>query len=152
MKTLSKIFATFFGLGYFPIAPGTLTSFVIIVLYKYTLYKISWPYYLGLLFFIFIAGVLTSTLYAKNINKKDPRNIVIDEALGQFLALFALNRLSPSWFLLLVSFFLFRFFDIAKPPPIRRIETFPKGWGVMLDDVAAAIYTGICINLYLLIR
>lgn len=149
MKFISKVISTFFGAGYFPIAPGTLTSFIIILLYKFYLHKLSWPIYLMFLFLLFLIGVVSSSHYSRQINKKDPRNIVIDEALGQLLTLF---RLNPSWFLLIIAFLLFRLFDIVKPFPIRKVETFPKGWGIVMDDIVAAIYAGILINLYLLLK
>ena len=55
--------------------------------------------------------------------------------------------LPPDWRLLIPAFLLFRLFDIWKPFPIRRIERFPKGWGIMLDDIAAGLYAGILINI-----
>ncbi|MDH5705378.1 MAG: phosphatidylglycerophosphatase A, partial [Candidatus Aminicenantes bacterium] len=99
-----------------------------------------------LLFFI---GVYASTKYSTALNKKDPRKIVIDEALGQLLVLF---RMSNAWFPVLSCFVLFRVFDIAKPFPIKKIEALPTGWGIMLDDVVAAVYAGVIVNLYLLLK
>jgi len=99
--------------------------------------------------FIFLLGVFTSQQYSQQQNKKDPQNIVIDEAAGQFLVLF---RLDPSWTSLLIAFFLFRFFDIVKPFPIRKTEKLPHGWGIMMDDVVAAVFAGIITNIYLLLK
>jgi phosphatidylglycerophosphatase A len=82
------------------------------------------------------------------LKKEDPRTVVIDEAAGQLIALFLL---SPQWSLCAASFLLFRFFDIVKPYPIKRVETFPGGFGIMLDDIVAAIFAGIVINLFLLL-
>ena len=149
MTALSKIFSTCFGIGYFPLAPGTLTSFVIILLYKFFFYKLGWPYYLLILGVVFIAGTISSSHYSTKLERKDPGCIVIDEALGQMLAL---TNLSPSWPLLAANFLLFRFFDIIKPFPIRKIENFSKGWGIMLDDIVAAIYAGILIHAFLLLK
>jgi phosphatidylglycerophosphatase A len=149
LKIVAKIFASLFGIGYFPIAPGTLASFVILLLYKYYLHKWDWPLYLGILAACFLLGVLASSSYSTSLNKKDPGCIVIDEAAGQLLVFF---QLAPSWTLLLIGFFMFRIFDIIKPFPIRKAEAFPKGWGIMLDDVIAAAYAGILIHIYLLLR
>ena len=149
MKFLSKSISTFFGIGFIPFAPGTLTSIVIILLYKYYLYKLSWPVYALILILLFFIGVYASTDYSTALNKKDPRKIVVDEALGQLLVLF---RMSDAWFPVLSCFVLFRIFDIAKPFPIRRIEKLPAGWGIMLDDVVAAVYAGVIVNLYLILR
>lgn len=149
MKLLAKIIATFFGVGFTPLAPGTAASLITVILYKYLLYRMSWPFYLGLVFVIYIAGVWTSTQYSLQLGQKDPGKVVIDEVAGQLLALF---MLPPTWFLMIMSFFLFRFFDIFKPPIIKKAESFSRGWGIMLDDIVAGIYTSIIINLYLLIK
>lgn len=149
MKFLSKLVSTFFGLGFIPFAPGTLTSIAIVLLYKYYLYRLSWPVYALILILFFIIGVYVSTKYSSTLNKKDPRKIVIDEALGQLLVLF---RMSNAWVPVLSCFVLFRVFDIAKPFPIKRIEKLPTGWGIMLDDVVAAVYAGVIVNLYLLLK
>jgi len=149
MRILSKIFATVFGLGYFPVAPGTITSLGIIFLYKFIFHPLSWPLHMLIFIFIFLLGVFTSQQYSQQQNKKDPQNIVIDEAAGQFLVLF---RLDPSWTSLLIAFFLFRFFDIVKPFPIRKTEKLPHGWGIMMDDVVAAVFAGIITNIYLLLK
>lgn len=149
MKLASKIIATVFGIGYFPIAPGTLTSLIVVFLYKLFLHKLSWPIYLLLFFLLFFVGVIASSKCESELRKKDPRNIVIDEATGQFLLLF---RMSEDWLLLLLSFLLFRLFDIIKPFPIRKVESFPSGWGIMMDDLLAAIYAGVIVNLYIILK
>jgi phosphatidylglycerophosphatase A len=149
MKLLSKVISTFFGLGYFPVAPGTITSLVVILAYKFYLYQLSWPLYLLILFLLFFVGVYTSTKFSVESNKKDPRKIVIDEACGQLLVFF---RMSEAWFPVLAGFILFRVFDIVKPYPIKKVEALPAGWGIMMDDVVAAIYAGVIINLYLLLK
>ncbi|MFO7866640.1 MAG: phosphatidylglycerophosphatase A [Candidatus Aminicenantes bacterium] len=148
MKTLSRIIASFFGIGYFPIAPGTVSSFIIILLYKYLIYSWSWPVYAAFGLLIFAAGIWTASITEAEASRKDPRFIVIDEILGQWIALFLLP---PAWPAVLAAFFLFRLFDIIKPFWIRRAETFPGGWGIMLDDILAGMYAGILINLYLII-
>jgi phosphatidylglycerophosphatase A len=100
-------------------------------------------------FLLFLVGVYTSTKYSAESKKKDPRKIVIDEACGQLLVLF---RMSDAWFPVLASFVLFRLFDIVKPYPIKKVEALPAGWGIMMDDVVAAIYAGVIVNLYLLLK
>lgn len=149
MKFLSKAISTFFGLGYFPVAPGTLTSFGVVLAYKYYLYQFSWPLYLLIFFLLFFVGIHTSTKFSVDSNKKDPRKIVIDEVCGQLLVLF---RMSEGWFPVLACFILFRIFDILKPYPIKKVETLPVGWGIMMDDIVAAIYAGVIVNLYFLLK
>ena len=149
MKFISKTVATFFGVGYLPLAPGTWASGIIVVLYKLCLHKLSWPLYLLILIFFFLAGTFASTSYSSELNDKDPRKIVVDEAVGQMLVLF---RMKEGWLLLLASFLIFRFFDVVKIYPIKKAEALPQGWGIMMDDIIAAVYAGIIVHLYLLIR
>lgn len=149
MKIGAKILATFFGAGFFPLAPGTLTSFVVVILYKFFLHNISWPLYLLIFLCLFFIGVFVTAEYSAELGKTDPRKIVIDEACGQLLVLF---QISTSWFLLLFGFFFFRIFDIVKPYPITKVESLKRGWGIMLDDIVAAIYAMIIIRIYLLLR
>jgi len=149
MKSLCKILATFFGVGYFPLAPGTITSFIIVILYKYYLHSLSWPLYLILLIFCFFIGVIASTKYSSDLREKDPRKIVIDEACGQ---LFVLFQLPDSWLLLILGFFLFRLFDIIKPYPVNKAEKLTKGWGIMMDDIVAAVYAALILYIYILVR
>lgn len=153
MKSLSKIIATFFGVGYIPVAPGTLTSLIVVLLYKFYLHSLSWPFYLLLLFLLFLVGIFTSTKYSLEVKKHDPRRIVIDEAFGQLLVLFRIGESwGTGWLPLLSCFLLFRIFDIIKPYPIKKVETLPLGWGIVMDDLVAALYAGVIINLYLLLR
>lgn len=149
MKTLSKAVSTFLGVGYFPVGQGTLASLIVMLLYKFFLFRLHWAVYLGLNGIVFIAGVVSSSVHSSCLKKKDPHEIVIDEVAGQMLVFF---RLNPSWFLVVSGFVLFRIFDIFKPFPVRQIEKFPKGWGIMADDIMAAVYTGLLIQIYLLLK
>lgn len=149
ITSISKIIATFFGTGYFPLAPGTLTSLIVVLLYKFFLHDLSWPVHFLIFFLVFMVGTITSARISSKWKLKDPKKIVIDEAAGQYLALF---QLSPAWLPLVLSFLLFRLFDILKPFPIRRVEAFPRGWGIMLDDCVAALYAGILVYIYLILR
>jgi len=128
-------------LGYLPGAPATFAcSISIIIWYLLSPYKITYSI-VG--FILFFAGVFISQSLTKDWGK-DPRQIVIDEYATLLLPLyFTPKRIIP----LVVTFLLFRFFDIVKPPPIRKLEAIPGGWGIMLDDLAAAIYTAVLIIL-----
>lgn len=149
MKTILKIFSTFFGIGFIPIAPGTVASALVVILYKYFLCHLPWPFYLTLIFLFFLAGTFSASNYSAKLKQKDPRKIVVDEACGQLLILF---RIPASWVNLLLAFALFRIFDIIKPYPIKKIERFPDGWGIMTDDLVASIYGAILIHLYLFLK
>jgi len=148
MKFFSKMISSFFGIGFFPVAPGTLASLITILIYKYVLYQLKWPFMLSLFLVIYLLGVAASSRYVSIFGKHDPGEVVIDEVLGQLVALFLLR---PSWIMVLSAFFLFRFFDIIKPLFIKKAEKFSKGWGIMLDDIVAGIYTSIILNIVILL-
>jgi phosphatidylglycerophosphatase A len=147
MNTLSMIFSTFFGTGFFPVAPGTAASFLTMLLFKLGLYRLSWPFQALIIVVLFIAGGAASTRYARLLNRKDPGRIVIDETCGQLIALFLVT---PGWKELLLAFFLFRIFDIIKPYPIKKLEGLPLGWGIMADDVGAGLAAAGFLRLILL--
>jgi len=149
MKIGWRIISTFFGTGYFPIGPGTMASAVVVLLYKFLLSDLSWPLYLLIIIVLFIVGGIAATKYSSALQQKDPRKIVIDEVCGQLCTLFLVPS---SWLLLLLAFVLFRLFDIIKPYPIKKLERIRDGWGIMADDIMAAVYAGILIHLYLLLR
>jgi len=75
----------------------------------------------------------------------DPRQVVLDEFAGQWLALLAIPMptFERALAVLGLQFFLFRLFDVIKPPPARRLEKLPAGWGILSDDLAAAVYANI---------
>ncbi|MFI5387586.1 MAG: phosphatidylglycerophosphatase A, partial [Fimbriimonadales bacterium] len=98
----------------------------------------------GLAVLVTIAGLAVSGRVETACGVKDPSPVVIDEVAGQLLASAPTAMfLGPRRVtLLVISFALFRLFDIWKPWPIRRLEKLPGGWGIMLDDVAAGILAG----------
>ena len=128
--------ATGGGIGYFPRIPGTIGSLAGLILFI-PLRRLPPPAYLLFLVFSFFVGVYTATASEPAFEKKDASEIVIDEIHAMLLLLFLLPP-SPAWWV--AGFFAFRLFDITKPPPIRRLERLPRGWGVMTDDLLAALY------------
>jgi len=150
---MSRLFATFFYTGYFPIAPGTFASFVAVILWVIMPWN-SLLFRIILILVIVIAGIITANRVERESGFKDPGFIVIDEVAGMWLTLLALHSYRPLNILqLVIGFLLFRFFDITKTYPIKRIEAIGGGPGIMLDDIMAGIYAGISlylINLFLL--
>lgn len=149
MKTIWRIVASFFGLGFFPVAPGTLTSLAIVLLYKYLIHVLALPYLLLIFLLLCVLGVLAAAAYSSELKETDPRQVVIDEAAGQFLVLLSIT---PDWTLLVIGFLLFRLFDILKPFPIRRLERLPGGWGIMADDIAAALMAKALLHLFIYLQ
>ena len=136
-------FSTIFKIGYMPIAPGTWGSLVALLIWYVIIGYISTITLIGLIIIIFIFGVYVSGITESNFNKKDPSVIVIDEWVGQWIALLFLQK-SLLWGL--VAFALFRLFDIWKPYPIRNLDRMSGGWGIMLDDVLAGAYALVVIS------
>ncbi len=149
MKFAAKTIATFFGVGFIPLAPGTVASAAAVCLYKWSLHRFALPVFLALIAAVLMVGIWASGRAAAAFGRKDPRTIVIDEVAGQMTALV----LCPAdWVPLLIGFGLFRVFDIFKPFPIRRFERLPGGWGIMADDLAAGILSFLLLRLYLILK
>ena len=148
MKLLARVLATFFGLGLAPLAPGTVASAAAALGYRFLLHGLPGPFYAVLVLALFFAGTAVSARYAFELGRPDPRRIVIDEVCGQLIAL---AFLPAGWLPVGVSFALFRFFDIIKPWPLRKLETLPGGWGIMADDVGAGLAAAVLARLILLV-
>ena len=151
------------GVGYLPLAPGTWGSLVGIAIYLLLRSLVFHPYVAPLLggwnvlrpnpFLIFvfqsilglfvvaisIVGVWAATRVERLTGRKDASIVVIDEVAGQLFTFFiVLDYLAPRWIVL--GFILFRFFDIVKPFPARRLEAMSGGIGVVGDDLIAGLY------------
>ena len=143
MKRFILFLATGFGVGYSPIAPGTLGTLVAIPIY-YFLSGIPFPLYEITLVGFFFLSVWVSENAERFFGKKDDQRIVIDEIIGFLITMLWVPKTVP---FVIIGFFLFRFFDILKPFPIRRLEKGLKGgYGVVLDDVLAGIYANIILH------
>ncbi|MBL0732520.1 MAG: phosphatidylglycerophosphatase A [Desulfosarcina sp.] len=130
--------------GYIPFAPGTMGSIVALPL-PFFLSGINLYYTVPLILIFIIFSVVIADYAEKIINKKDPGVIVIDEIAGIIITFagIPLNILTIT-----AGFFIFRFFDILKPFPIRLIEKkIPGGAGIVLDDVAAGILSNIVLRI-----
>ena len=135
---LSEWLATCFKIGHLPIAPGTWGSLVAIIGWWLWLQYLDPLVFIVLIIAIFTIGVFAINTIIDHTGEKDPSRVIIDEVAGQWLGLLIL----PDGILYIAgAFFLFRFLDILKPWPIREMEQFPKGWGVMLDDTLAGLLT-----------
>ncbi|MFC1557756.1 phosphatidylglycerophosphatase A [candidate division KSB1 bacterium] len=141
MRYLTRFVSTGAFTGYFPFAPGTFGSFVMVGILYFSC--VSSPLILAVIAAVlFFAGVFASTETEKELGK-DPSIVVIDEMAGMTCSLLFLPKTLVVWFL---AFLIFRFFDIVKPYPIRPLEKLNGGWGIMLDDIAAGVFTAIIMN------
>lgn len=132
-----------FGSGLAPKAPGTFGTVVAIPFYWFMQ---DWPLfaYLALVVASFAVGVYLCDVAAKAQETHDHPGIVWDEIVGYWLTM----TLAPSgWHWILIGFCLFRFFDILKPWPIGWVDRRVRGgFGIMIDDILAAIYAGLCLQ------
>jgi len=143
-NVLIKGFATVCGIGYMPAAPGTWATVVGVVIAYYLGGNL--PAYSILLLVLLILGIMTSGVIEKQLDQKDPGIVVIDEVVGVMIALWGLPLI---WSVMISGFFLFRAFDMFKIYPINKLEAQPGGWGIMLDDCLAGVYTNIILRIAL---
>lgn len=142
-----KYFATLGFIGYLPVAPGTFGSLTAMLFFG--LLKPSLSVHIFLLSAIILSGTIASHRAAKITEEKDSRHIVIDEFAGYAASVIFIPA-SIQYYT--AAFFLFRFFDILKPPPLRKIERIlPGGIGIMADDLLAGIYTNIVLHVWMLL-
>tara|TARA_B100001027_G_scaffold197333_1_gene154736 strand:- start:515 stop:1018 length:504 start_codon:yes stop_codon:yes gene_type:complete len=150
IKTINALFVTMFGLGKVPKIPGTFGSLatVIILYFFFHVFNLSSNLILIFLIIIFILSFSAVSSHIKNIENKDPKEIIIDEFIGQSIPIYLYEishgtEKSPdeALFFYFICFLLFRFFDIAKPFPVNFFDkNFKNSFGVIMDDVCAGFY------------
>ena len=149
-KTLNTLFVTMFGLGRIPKIPGTFGSLatVIVLYFFFHILNISSNIILLSLIIIFIYSFSAVAAYIKDNENKDPKEIIIDEFIGQSIPIY-LYEIShgteksgdEAIIFYGICFILFRFFDIAKPFPVNFFDkNFKNSFGIIMDDVCAGFY------------
>ena len=162
IKTLNYLFVTCFGIGSFKFAPGTIAS-LITTIFLYSLFhviNISNNILLILLSIIFIYSFYAVSEYIKQNDNKDPKEIVIDEFIGQSIPIYlyevshGTSKTSQEAILFyLYIFILFRFFDIKKPFPVNFFDKkFKNSFGVIMDDVVAGLYVVLTLIIFMIIK
>ena len=131
-----------FGVGYLPLIPGTFGSMVGVAIFLLLVY---WPLQLAFIPVIVVLGIWAASRTEKLLGRKDPGKVVVDEVAGQMISLMPIPFLAHGpWIVwVIVSFNLFRLFDIFKPYPARRFEALHGGFGIMMDDLVAGVYGAI---------
>ncbi len=138
-----RIAATGFGSGLAPLAPGTAGTLAALPLY-FIFAGLSAPVYFGGVGVFPTAAVFLAREAEAGYGVKDPPSIVIDEMAGFLWTMFAV---APTAAGILAGFILFRFFDIAKPFPIRILEKkLPGGYGIVGDDILAGVYGNLVLH------
>ena len=136
MNKIAEILSTVFYIGRLPIAPGTWCSFIAFLSWYFLRSYIEGVFILYASLVLFFVGVAVTTIYSESIGEEDPPEIVIDEWVGQWIALWLIPH---SFIWGFTSFILFRIFDIFKPGPVGRMDDIKSGTGIMMDDVIAGI-------------
>lgn len=142
--------ATFFGIGLFGKGGGTVASIATVALWlAATRLQLSSTTLITITILAAavatLIGIPAGTIVARELGKKDPSQVVIDEVAGQLIALIGAPL---NWKYILASLILFRGFDIVKPPPVRQLERLSGGTGIMMDDVAAGLYALLLVQIF----
>ena len=161
INTFNSLFVTMFGLGRVKFIPGTFGSLatIIILFVLFHVLNIASNLILLILVIIFIYSFLAVATYIKNSENKDPKEIVIDEFIGQSIPIYlyeishGTEKSSDEALIFYgVCFVLFRFFDIAKPFPVNFFDkNFKNSFGVIMDDVCAGIYVVISLICFMIL-
>ena len=150
IKTINTLFVTMLGLGKIPKIPGTFGSLAtaIVLYFFFHILNISSDFILIGLIIIFIYSFLAVAAHIKDKENKDPKEVVIDEFIGQSIPIYLYEishgtEKSPNEAIIFygICFVLFRFFDIVKPFPVNFFDkNFKNSFGVIMDDVCAGFY------------
>ena len=143
LRSLAVFLATIGGLGKIRWAPGTWGSLVGLLAGIVTVHWFRWPLWIMLLGLglKFIICAFICTVAEREIGIHDAPSIILDEVWAMAAVVILNAELVRWWPELLVGFVFFRVFDVTKPPPLKLLATLPEGWGIMADDLGAAVYT-----------
>ena len=147
-----------FGLGFMPIASGTFGSMPVAAIFALCCFlNADWRVMSFVMLVLAVGFSLACIKFAPDIiaktGKKDPSEVVADEAAGQavtFLGAYAAG-FNNILIVTAIGFFAFRFFDILKPPPCRRLEKLKEGYGILADDLMAGVYAAIVLQICILL-
>ncbi len=161
LKKINFLFVTMFGIGKLPRIPGSFASLatVILLYILFHIFSVSADTFLFFLVAIFIISLFAVNLFIKDLSNKDPKEVVIDEFIGQSIpvCLYEIahsESIDPSRILTFyfIMFILFRIFDITKPYPVSYYDkNFKNSFGVIMDDVCAGLYVVAILVFYMII-
>ena len=135
-RVAAEWIGTVFYIGKLPLAPGTWASIFAVLCWYYLFQSVNHFVLPAISIFLFLIGGIASDTIVKHSKEHDPSRIVIDEWVGQWVAL---SMMPINIRTGVVAFVAFRIFDIITPGPVRKMEKIPGGWGIMADDVMAGI-------------
>ena len=135
-RVAAEWIGTVFYIGKLPLAPGTWASIFAVLCWYFLFQSVNNFVLPAISIFLFLIGGIASDTIVKDTKEHDPSRIVIDEWVGQWVAL---SMMPINIRTGVVAFIAFRIFDIIKPGPVRKMENISGGWGIMADDVMAGI-------------
>lgn len=148
ISRIARIITTLFFMGYFPIAPGTFTSVIFSFVWFFLKFSIS---YWIITFITLTLGFALTGYSEKNFfRKRDPGEIVIDEASGMLIAFLGISTKRPI-LILLCGLVVFRMLDILKPFPVKLIEKLGGSAGIMLDDIFSGLVTNAILHILIIV-
>ena len=162
IKNINYLFVTFLGIGSLRFAPGTIASLVTTI-FLYSLFHIidlSYTIIFIILLIVFLYSFYAVSEYIKYKENKDPKEVVIDEFIGQSIPIYlyeishgSSKESDEAILFYLYIFILFRFFDIKKPFPINFFDKkFKNSFGVIFDDIIAGIYVVLTLIIFMIIK
>ncbi len=162
IRTFNYLFVTFFGIGTIRFAPGTITSLITTVLLFSLFHILNFSTNVILLFLIlvFLYSFYAVADYIKENENKDPREVVIDEVIGQSIPIYLFEiahgsekNFQEAILFYIYIFVLFRFFDIKKPFPVNIFDkNYKNSFGVIIDDVIAGLYVVLTLIVFMIIK
>ncbi len=162
IKNINFLYVTFFGIGTLRYAPGTITSLItaILLFSFFHIIKLSNIFILIFLISIFIYSFYAVADYIKDNENKDPKEVVIDELIGQSIPIYLYEishgvekNFQEAILFYIYIFILFRFFDIKKPFPVNIFDKkFKNSFGVIMDDVVAGFYVVLTLIIFMIIK
>ena len=162
IKTFNYLFVTCFGIGSFKFAPGTITSLITTVFLYSLFHIINLPNntILIILLVVFIYSFYAVSEYIKFNENKDPKEVVIDEFIGQSIPIYlyeishgSVKDPQEAILFYLYIFVLFRFFDITKPFPANFFDkNLKNSFGVIMDDIVAGLYVVLALIIFMVIK
>ena len=151
-----------FGIGKLPKIPGSYASLITVIFLYILFHMLSVPADIFLFFLvaIFIISLFAVNLFVKDLTNKDPKEVVIDEVIGQSIPIYlyeiahGTSKNSKEAILFYIYIFiLFRFFDIKKPFPVNFFDKkFKNSFGVIMDDVVAGLYVVLTLIIFMIIK
>lgn len=150
MRFREILFTAFYS-GYFPFAPGTAGTLVGMIFYviEYLIFKENCMTVNAIIvIFMLFPAIKLGDMGEKFFGRKDPSEVVLDEVMGYWISVLFIPF---SWKIAIMAFFIFRIMDILKPFPAGSLQRLKGGWGIMIDDYIAGIYTNLILQLIIMV-